>query len=658
MMKHLSVALCLLALAGIAAAQATNTRYIVRFRDKGSNPFSLSAPTAYLSQRAIDRRTRYAIALDSTDLPVTPRYIDSVRLAGTVTVLNASKWLNSITIQTTDAAALTRIAGLSFVSSVSAIAARTTLPGREPEQLTPLTNQRPQSPQRELGTADFYAYGSSFNQLHIHNGEFLHNIGLRGQNMIIGILDAGFSNYLSVRAFDSARANGQILSTWDFVAGNASVNEDDAHGEECFSIIASNIPGQLVGTAPKASFHLFRTENAATEYPIEEHNWVCGAERVDSAGGDLISSSLGYSNGMSDPAFDHTYAQMNGNTTIAAIGADLAAKKGLLVVNAAGNEGTNSWHYIATPADGDSVMAVGAVDINGVVASFSSYGPSSDGQVKPDVASVGFNTFLQTPGNTISAGNGTSFACPNIAGLTTCLWQGFPEFNNMKIIDALRQSGNRVTAPNDRVGYGIPDVKKALMRLLKDFATTTVTAANCKATLTWTSKDQSSMKYQVERRLPNETSFTTIGEVGGSGSIFATHAGLQFTDNLDGIGAGAITYRIRQIIDTVSASFTADYIDTVVLNATTSCIARSLVSVQPNPARDHITVKLATATASSNIIIRIIDARGRVISVARKQKPTGIALFDFAINYLAAGKYFITVYDGEELIGTEQLLKL
>ena len=144
--------------------------------------------------------------------------------------------------------------------------------------------------------------------------------------MIIGMLDAGFQNYQTLSAFDSVRANGQILGTWDFVAREGSVNEDDAHGTSCFSTIAANIPGQFVGTAPKASFYLFRSEDASSEYPIEEHNWVCAAERVDSVGGDLISSSLGYST-FSDASFNHTYAQMNGNTAMTTIGADHHANR-------------------------------------------------------------------------------------------------------------------------------------------------------------------------------------------------------------------------------------------------------------------------------------------------------------------------------------------
>lgn len=493
------------------SAKAQFSRHIVQFRDKATNPFSLSNPTQYLSQRAIDRRTRYGIAIDSTDLPVTPRYIDSLRLAGAVTILNVSRWLNQVSIQTTDAAALAKINGLPFVRSVSAIAARTTggraIKSIETNSLSntrypistiqsPITNislsQYPNNLFRT--TADFFSYGSSYNQVHMHNGEFLHNIGLRGQNIIIGVLDGGFFNYTNLRAFDSARLNGQILGTYDFVARETSVTEDDAHGMQCLSVIAANIPNQFVGTAPKASFYLFRSEDGASEYPIEEHNWVCATERTDSAGGDMISSSLGYSDGMSNSVFNHTYAEMDGNTTIATRGADLGAKKGMLIVNSAGNDGGGSFNYISAPADGDSVMAVGAVNASGAVANFSSYGPTSDGQVKPDVASQGVSTVVQSTNNTIGTNNGTSFACPNIAGLAACLWQGFQEYNNIKILNALRQSGSKATAPDNRVGYGIPDVRKAVMNLLKEFSTATIAASTCKNNLSWTSKDVAAMR--------------------------------------------------------------------------------------------------------------------------------------------------------------------
>src|SRR6188508_2923433 len=370
------------------------TRYVVKLKNKGGNPFSLSTPSAYLSQRALDRRTKYGVAVDSTDLPVTPSYVTQIRNVPLVTVLNISKWHNSVTIQTTDPNAITTINGLPFVQSVAAIATRTqnNITGKL------ITADQPYIPsQRGTDmTGDFFNYGAgSLAEINLHKGQFLHNIGLRGQGMVIAILDGGFFNFTTLDAMDSIIINNQVLDTWDFYTNNTTVSDDHPHGMQCLSTIAANIPGQFIGKAPKANFMLYRTEDTNSEYPIEEFNMVCGMERADSTGADIISASLGYSD-FDDASFDHTYAQMNGNTTIAAIGADLAAKKGILFVAAAGNEGGGAWNYIITPADGDSVLTVGAVSTSGAVGSFSSYGPSSDGQVKPDVASIGVNAMVQS----------------------------------------------------------------------------------------------------------------------------------------------------------------------------------------------------------------------------------------------------------------------
>ena len=650
------IALCLLtALAMTQLIKAQSTRYVIQFKDKSNNLFSINNPSAYLSARALERRTKYGIAIDSTDLPVTQRYLDSIRLAGDVTILNASKWLNSVSIQTTDAAALMKINSFSFVKNSKPVGARLA-GGRVKTEDTHV--QSSSMVQRENGTsADHFDYGASKAQVHIHNGEFLHNIGLQGENMFIGMLDAGYMNYLTLKAFDSVRNNGQILDTWDFVAKEASVNEDNQHGMECLSTIAANIPGQFVGTAPKASFFLYRSEDAGSENPIEEHNWVCAAERVDSAGGDLISSSLGYSQ-FDNPVYDHTYADMDGNTTMAAIGADLAAKKGILVVNSAGNEGANSWGKIITPSDGDSVMAVGAVTASGLPASFTSRGPSADGQIKPDVASMGVATVIQLPNNTIGTGNGTSFACPNMAGLTACLWQGFPEFNNIQIIDVLRRSGNRASNPNDTIGFGIPDVRKATLLLLDELATSSAQANDCKALITWTSKDMASMKYEIERKSLGQDNFIKVGELRASGAKFITQT-RTFEDNLQDVPTGSVIYRIKQIVDSSSAGLIGGYIDTTTLTISGNCFSGlNSFTIAPNPTKGPITIRITTPNPSQNISIRIFNSIGQIILERKTSKAIGLAIFDIPVLQLPAGKYFVGVYDGNTRIGTKSLIKL
>ncbi len=461
-MKKLFLIVCLLLVKGIFSQE---TRYIIELKDKQANQFQISNPSAFLSAKAIARRTKYKIEIDSTDLPVSKKYTDSILASGNIQILNTSKWLNLVLIQTSDASVLQKINSFPFVKSSSAIARRISGNKSIEDPIESEEQHRVQPRNRQRIAADAIQYGNSFGQVHIHNGDFLHELGLRGENMIIAMLDAGYQGYLTNRAFDSVRKKGQILGTWDFVKNEASVNEDNSHGMFCFSIMAGNIPSQLVGTAPAAKYYLFRTEDSGSEFPVEEQNWAAAAERADSAGVDLITSSLGYTT-FDKSGFNHSYQDMDGDHTIVTRAADMAAKKGIIVTNSAGNDGSSPWKYIAAPADGDSVLAIGAVNADGLIASFSSYGPSSDGRVKPDVASVGWNTFFVNTNGQVSQGNGTSFANPNLAGLIVCLWQAFPEFSNMEIIDAVKKSADQYSNPDDRTGYGIPDLKKAYEALL------------------------------------------------------------------------------------------------------------------------------------------------------------------------------------------------
>jgi serine protease AprX len=445
----------------IVAADAQPSRYIIQFSNKGGTPFTLNNPSGYLSPKAIARRTRYNIQTDSTDLPAPPRFLDSLRAAGSVIVQSYSKWLNQALIITTDAAALTKISQLPFVRSFGPIANRPELITAVEDKFSrEMASVAEQSAVSNNVQADVINYGSAYAQIHIHEGEFLHNQGYMGQGVTIAMLDGGFYHYDVLTAFDTLRYNNLILGTYDFVKNENSVSEDHPHGMYCLSILAANKPGQLVGTAPKASYYLFRTEDVATEYPIEEHHWVVAAERADSLGVDIISSSLGYTQ-FDNSAFNYTYADMNGHTTMITNGADMAMKKGMIVCNSAGNSGTSTWKFIAAPADGDSVFAIGAVNATGIPATFSSYGPSSDGRIKPNVASVGWGTYFIQTNDAVAQGNGTSFSNPNLAGLIACLWQAFPEFTNMQILDAVQRSSSRYTSPDDRVGYGIPNMPKA-----------------------------------------------------------------------------------------------------------------------------------------------------------------------------------------------------
>lgn len=596
-MKKLILLIFIGLFAAATDSYAQFSRYIIRLKDKGTNPFSISNPIQYLTQRSIDRRTRYGIAIDSTDLPITPRYIDSIRLAGAVTILNASKWLNQVAIQTTDAAALAKINGFPFVLSTGPLAPFNNLADKPVnKKLDAELTEIPNPPASNMTTADHYSYGASYGQVHIHNGEFLHNRGFRGQGMHMAVLDAGFFNYLTLPTFDSIRNNGQVLGTWDFVTRNASVNEDHAHGTQCLSTIAANMPGVFMGTAPKTSFYLYRTEDVASEYPIEEQNWVAGIERADSLGVEISSTSLGYFT-FDNAAFNYTYANMDGNTTLSARGADMAAKKGMLCLFAAGNEGNGSWHFIITPSDADSVMAVGAVNTSGVVGSFSSYGPSSDGQIKPSVAAVGVSaTIANVSTGQPGFGSGTSFACPNMAGLTTCLWQAFPEVNNMRIITVMQESATRANNPDDRVGYGIPDMKKAFVKLVKQLYTQQpATVTNCAVTLQWAAKTDSVISVVVERKLPAATGYTAISTHSSTGAFQTRN--FSFTDDLRSFPASGIWYRFRMNV----AADTSFLLDSVLVNFTPrpSLGADKTASVC-SPGTVNLTTQFTTAGLTTN----------------------------------------------------------
>ena len=632
------------------------SRYIIKLKDKGTNPFSIANPSQYLSARALQRRIRYNILIDSLDLPVTPRYIDSIRLAGTVTILNSSKWLNQVTIRTTDAVAIAKINSFPFVSSATAVASRINeqeLPvnkkldavGTESISLLNSTSSR------ENTAGDVFNYGASHGQVHLHQGEFLHNHGFKGEGMELAVLDAGFFRYLTLPTFDSIRINNQILNTYDFVANETSVNEDDSHGMNCLSTIAANLPGTFVGTAPKAIFCLYRTEDVASETRIEEHNLAAGYEKADSIGVDVCSVSLGYTT-FDFASQNYTYANMNGNTTMSAIASDIAAKKGMLPVIAAGNEGSSSWHYISTPADADSVMAVGAVDTLGNVAAFSSFGPSSNGRIKPNVAATGLRAIVASPNTGLPVvSNGTSFAAPNMAGLTTCLWQAFPEYNNMVILDVMQRSASKFTNPDDRVGYGIPDMKKAFAFLLKKSFTQQSTVAACMATIQLNVKNDNTMNIVVERKQSNQVGYTTFKIIPGTGNF--SNKNINFTDDLSLTSGGNVSYRIRLDI----ATDTSFYLDSLVVNAPLTCTnPENKIQVNPNPVIDVANI-IISRIASTKINIVLLNVAGRRVYETTYQQPAGSMVKQINMKQMAAGIYYISVFADDKKITTEKIFK-
>jgi len=361
--------------------------------------------------------------------------------------------MNAVTVLA-DSLQMQQILQLPFVAQTNKVArfTRHEIPPFTLENLHPLKSVYNRSSRMD--------YGLASNQIMMLNGDILHNSGYMGEGMIIAVLDAGFFSVDTLPAFDSLWANHQILGTWDFIDNNPSVFEDYSHGMNVLSIMGGNIPGQLVGTAPKAKYWLLRSEESSLEYLAEEDTWIAAAEFADSAGADVINSSLGYSEFM-DASTSHTYSDLDGNTTRVTIAADIAASKGMLLVNSAGNAGLSAWQYIIAPSDADSVLAIGACDEFGVYAEFSSKGPSSDGRVKPNVSAQGKATVIQTSSGDVSGGNGTSYSSPVICGLAACLWQANPDLSAMQIMKAIEKSASQYLNPDSLMGYGIPDFAKA-----------------------------------------------------------------------------------------------------------------------------------------------------------------------------------------------------
>lgn len=433
----------------ILSANAQNYFWIA-FTDKTGSAYSIDQPEEFLSDRAIERRNRQNIPIDSLDLPVSQSYIDSV-LTLDVSLVHASKWLNGMTVATSYET-LDFLLDWSFVKFV-----QLTKPG----MMTKSTHRKfAEESEAEDFPIDTSYYGNSVYQVGMLNGQFLHNKDFKGQGMWIAVLDAGFYKADSLPAFDSLWADNRILGTRDFVNPESDIWSTNYHGMSVLSCMGGNIPGELIGTAPAASYLLLRSEDNESEYIIEEDNWAVAAEYADSMGVDVINSSLGYYT-FDDPSTDHTYADMDGHTTRVTQAANIAASRGMLVFSSAGNERNKSWFRIIAPSDGYKVMGVGAVDKNLVPAAFSSAGPAADGSVKPNVAAMGDHTTLQVSSGIVGVNSGTSFSSPVMAGMAASLWSMFPTKTAEEIKEAIEMSASQYNTPDSLVGYGIPNMKTA-----------------------------------------------------------------------------------------------------------------------------------------------------------------------------------------------------
>ena len=454
MNKRVSLFFLSIIIAGLALAQAPKVRYWIPFKNKNGIPYTLSNPSAFLTAQSIARRTTYNIPYHFSDLPVNQNYLQQIENVNHVAVMYASKWLNGVVVAIDSSAvalqALASIKTFSFVIDTFKVkkVKLNNLPDSKPNNVLSKENN-------STNTLSSYKYGRGLGQAYQLEVQCLHDRGYRGQGMTIAVCDVGFNNVDVGKIFDSIRNSGGILGTRDFVEGGTNAYRGGDHGTMVFSCMAANWPGVLIGTAPKAKYWLLRTEDNSSETLTEEYNWIRGAEFADSVGADIITTSLGYTQ-FDNPIQNHNYQTLNGRTAPMSIAANMAARKGMLLFNAAGNEGSSTWHYISVPADADSICSVGAVDTTGALANFSSVGPTFDGRIKPDLVACGWGAWVSNDGVQVFPGNGTSFATPILAGAAACYWQASKNYNNMRILDTLKRTASNALTPNNTRGWGVP----------------------------------------------------------------------------------------------------------------------------------------------------------------------------------------------------------
>lgn len=435
-------------------SQQKLNKYWVEFTDKNNSPFCTCRPAEFLSARALERRARAGIAIVENDLPVNPAYVNALKING-VQLHNTSRWLNAATV-IADSAGASGLSALPFVKKVEYIGRHIPAknpPNRKPKKRIPIKDYPRPEGGGELGYT-----GLQNSQLNLPP---LYLAGHRGKGIWVVVMDGGFTNVDTLPFFDSIAIQGRLFPGWDFVEHDGAVYEGAQHGTSVLSVMAANLPGYFVGGAPDATYFLLKTEDTAGEYPVEEANWIAGAEWADSIGADIVNASLGYTV-FNDTTLNHKYTELNGRTAIGSRGAIIAATKGMIFCNSAGNEGDSPWRHIGVPADAPGLIAVGATDYDGHRASFSSVGPTADGRIKPDLMAPGEQVVTAGGlGTQLGLSSGTSLASPMLVGAITALWSAYPDKTAAEILDAVFRSADQSEKPDNDRGYGLPDMTGA-----------------------------------------------------------------------------------------------------------------------------------------------------------------------------------------------------
>ncbi len=428
-------------------------RYIITFIDKEGSFYSVDRPQEFLSVRAIQRRENQNIEILNNDLPVSNSYLIALKGIDKIDVYFTTKWMNGVLVEMSEDRE-SEVRSLPFVRDISFVA-----PGRKIGS----SDGNGRRSKRDKNSSDSFTDYESYAQNELIGVDAMHEAGYRGEGMLIGVFDSGFKYVNESSYFSHLIDNNKIIGAKDFVRGSSNVFQYDSHGLKVLSCISAFKEGEFSGTAPYSDIVLCVTEDISSEYNIEEYNWLFAAEYADSIGVDIINSSVGYSY-FDDETMDYSYKDFDGKTTIITRAATLAASKGMLVVSSVGNEGNTSWTYLNAPSDADSILSIGAVTYDLERSTFSSFGPTSDGRIKPEVSALG--TWVNIVNDEeITFANGTSFSAPLVSGLVAGFWQAYPELTNIEVIQYLKMTASQSNEPDTLIGYGIPNFVRAFNRV-------------------------------------------------------------------------------------------------------------------------------------------------------------------------------------------------
>jgi serine protease AprX len=466
----------------------TKYKYLVLLNDKNNSPFSVNSPLAYLSQKSIDRRFKQGITIKTSDLPPNPTYISAIQQTG-ATVIYKSRWMNAALVEATESQKNT-ILSLSFVKGI--------------EFNRPLKQVRKNTvfDKFAIENTESLNYNDATAQIQLLGADAMHDLGFHGEDMLVALLDDGFLNANTSTCLHHLFQNNKVVKVYDFVDNDNTVYTQGGHGTYVLSTMAGYIDNQMISPAFGVSVALFRTEDSASESPLEEANWLFGAEMADSLGADIISSSLGYSI-FDNPADSYTPAMMDGNTALSTRAADLTTATGMVVIVSAGNSGNDSWGIITAPADADSVLAIGAVTRTGEYASFSSRGNTADGRIKPDVVAVGSGTALCNTSGNASTGNGTSFSAPLVAGLVAGFWQANPHLTAQEVTRCIRKSGHQFPTPTIQLGYGYANFLRAKTVVQNEYSISAIEPNTDLVSISISPSNKSDISFKFDNSLTN-----------------------------------------------------------------------------------------------------------------------------------------------------------